>query len=231
MKISDKLPFVEMKQKTGIALIGDVVGSRTYADRAAMQHELVSVLDQVNRQIDAEQLLTPTIGDEFQAVYADIAQAVNATLHIRLNLPEGMDCRFGLGAGTYATVGQSPYGVMQDGPAWWSARDAIVIAKDRGHRKDKSLRTWYSRAESEKDATPSPQTGFVNALLLSRDQIVTDLNARQRRLLLGLLDGQTQAAMAESEGVSRSAVSQALRSSGAFAVVSAYEALTTGGAS
>ncbi|MBC7596533.1 MAG: hypothetical protein H7288_21840 [Kineosporiaceae bacterium] len=222
---------MEMKQKTGIALIGDVVGSRTYVDRAAMQSELVSVLDQVNRQIDAEQQLTATIGDEFQAVYADIAKAVNATLRIRLTLPEGMDCRFGLGAGTYATVGQSPYGVMQDGPAWWSARDAIVIAKDRAHRKNRTLRTWFCAAEAP---TPgghheaAPQAGVVNAYALCRDQIVSGMNPRQRRLLLGLLGGTTQIALAKAEGISPSAVSQALHSSGAYAVLAAHDSLATG---
>lgn len=224
-----------MKQLAGVALIGDVVGSRTYVDRAAMQRELVSVLDRVNSQIDAEQLLTPTIGDEFQAVYGDIATAVNATLRIRLNLPEGMDCRFGLGAGTYATVGQSPYGVMQDGPAWWSARDAIVIAKDRAHRKDATLRTWFCAAEAPTTEAPTtgghdeaaPQAGVVNAFVLCRDQIVSDMNPRQRRLLLGLLGGTTQAVQAKTEGISPSAVSQALHRSGAYAVLAAHESLAT----
>lgn len=211
-----------MKQKTGIALIGDVVGSRVHPDRAAMQRDLVSGLERVNELIGAQQPLAPTVGDEFQAVYTDVATAVNATLLIRLCLPEGLDCRFGLGAGTYATVGESPYGVTQDGPAWWSARDAIVAAKDREKRKNATLRTWFSAAEGGQDAA------MVNALVLCRDQIVGTMNVRQRRLLFGVLTGATQAVLARAEGISPSAVSQALHSSGAYAVVGAHESLASG---
>lgn len=215
---------MKVKNIAEVVVIGDVVGSRLHADRLAMQRALEAVLTSTNAAIPAIQPLAPTIGDEFQASYADVQTAVVATLRLRLGLPEELDCRFGLGAGTYERVGESQYGVMQDGPAWWSARDAIVIAKDREKRKNKSLRTWYAVTEPEEDGI----AGFVNALLLCRDQIVTDMSVRQRRLLLGLLDGQTQAALAEREGVSRSAVSQTLHSSGAFAVLAAHEALMTG---
>lgn len=220
---------MNMKDIAKVVLIGDVVGSRLHADRRAMQQKLEAVLEATNAAIPAVQPLAPTIGDEFQAAYADVQTAVLATLRLRLGFPEELDCRFGLGAGTYERVGQSQYGVMQDGPAWWSARDAIVIAKDRERRRNKTLRTWYAAAESEEE--DMSQASFVNALLLCRDQIVSDMNARQRRLLLGLLDGQTQAALATREGVSQSAVSQTLQSSGAFAVLAAHETLATGVAS
>lgn len=217
---------MEMKHMAGIAMIGDVVGSREHTDRAAMQTSLAEVLDQVNALVGAEQPLTPTIGDEFQAVYSDVATAVNATLRIRLSLPEGLDCRFGLGEGTYAAVGASPYGVMQDGPAWWSARDAIVIAKDREKRKNPTLRTWFRVAEAaDSRGNDDNRVDLVNAFVLCRDQIVSTMNARQRRLLYGLLSGETQAAMADSEGISASAVSQALHSSGAFAVLASHDSL------
>ena len=213
---------MEMKQKTGIALIGDVVGSRTHTDRAAMQAALVSAIERVNDRVESVQPLSPTIGDEFQAVYADIGTAVNTTLVIRLSLPDELDCRYGLGAGTYATVGESSYGVMQDGPAWWAARDAIVIAKDREKRKNGTLRTWFGVTEStgERD-----DVGTINALLLCRDHIVTSMNPRQRRLLLGLIDGTTQSELAKTEGISPSAVSQALHASGAYAVLGAYDSI------
>lgn len=213
-----------MKQETGIALIGDVVGSRTHTDRAAMQSAFVAALDRVNQDVPAEQPLAPTVGDECQAVYADIATAVKVTLLIRLHLPEGLDCRFGLGAGSYATVGESPYGVMQDGPAWWSARDAIDEGEDREKRKNGTLRTWFKVAEGgDDDATLRANT--INALLLCRDQIVTAMNPRQRRLLLGLITGTPQTEMARAEGISASAVSQALHSSGAYAVLGAHDIL------
>lgn len=212
---------MEMKGNAGVALIGDVVGSRTHDDRPAMQQALADVLDRINDAVRAEQRLGATVGDEFQGVYADVPTAVNATLRLRLSLPPELDCRFGLGSGTYANVGQSQYGVMQDGPAWWSARDAIVIAKDRERRRNKTLRTWYCAANEHDEG----EATMVNALLLCRDQIVSDMNPRQRRLLLGVIDGHTQAALAEAEDISPSAVSQALASSGAHAILGAHQSL------
>lgn len=220
---------MEMKVQAGVALIGDVVGSRTHDDRAAMQRQLAADLSAVNDAIPAQQQLVATVGDEFQAMYADVATALHATLRLRLTLAEGLDCRFGLGVGNYENVGRSHYGVMQDGPAWWSARDAIVIAKDRESRRNKTLRTWLCVAQGEGETHMStPQARALNAMLLCRDQIVSDMNHRQRRLLLGLIDKKTQAELAKVEGISASAVSQTLASSGAYAVLGAHESLIEG---
>lgn len=215
---------MKVKPETGIALIGDVVGSRTHADRGALQRTLGEVLAGVNERIGSRQPLAPTVGDEFQAMYDDVTTAVEVTLRLRLVLPEGIDCRFGLGAGTYARVGTSPYGVMQDGPAWWAARDAIVTAKDREHRKNGTLRTWFC----VETGSGGHDAATINAHLLCRDHIVGSMNARRRRLLLGLMDGQTQSALAGIEGISPSAVSQALHASGAYAVLAARDSINAG---
>lgn len=221
---------MEMKEMAGVALIGDVVGSRAHADRAGMQRELVAVLNSVNEAVPAIRPLAPTIGDEFQAMYPDVRIAILASLRLRLTLPEGLDCRFGIGVGTYVDVGGSNYGVMQDGPAWWSARDAIVATKQRETRRNKTLRTWFVAPDEGGWDDPTAPADVVNALLLCRDEIVSRMNARQRRLLLGLLDGHTQAELASAEGITPSAVSQGLMSSGAFAVLAAHEQLMTGAA-
>lgn len=210
---------MEMKQQAGIALIGDVVGSRTHRDRAALQRTLEATLADLNELIVARQPLAPTVGDEFQAMYDDVATAIDVTLRLRLHLPDGLDCRFGLGAGTYAHVGSSPYGVMQDGPAWWAARDAIVVAKDREQRKNGTLRTWFCAEDQQGDH----DIATINAHLLCRDQLVGSMSARRRRLLLGVIDNRTQTVLAQAEGISASAVSQALHASGAYAVLSARE--------
>jgi hypothetical protein len=209
---------------SGVAVISDLVGSRTHPDRAAVQAAVERALAAVNAQVDAVQPLAPTIGDECQGLYADVASALRAILLVRLHLPAGLDCRFGLGHGTYEIVGRSDYGPMQDGPAWWAARDAIVEAKAREVRRHKSLRSWYVVGDGDADPV-LPGAGLVNAYLLSRDQIVTDMNDRSRRLLLGLLEGRTQVQLAAAEDVSQSAVSQSLQRSGAYAVLAGVEQL------
>lgn len=207
----------------GYAVIADLVGSRAQSDRSLAQQTLVEALRHVNDMVSPLQPLAPTIGDECQGAYADLPSALRAALLLRLLLPDPMDCRFGIGAGEWQTVGRSDYGPMQDGSAWWSARAAIVEAKSRETRRNRTLRSWYAVGADVPDSAPDP--ALVNALLLCRDEIVTGMGDRGRRLLLGLLRGRTQVELAGDEGISQSAVSQNLRRTGALAVLAADEAL------
>jgi hypothetical protein len=210
-------------EHVGIAVIVDLVGSRRQPDRGAAQQHLVDALAEVNAAVPALQPLAPTIGDESQGAYADLPAAMLATLLLRLTLPYPLDCRFGLGAGTWQNVGRSGYGPMQDGPAWWAARDAIVEAKTREVRRHKSLRTWYGVAdENVADFAPA---GVTNAFLMCRDEIVSGMNDRSRRLARGLLKGRAQVELAKAEDISQSAVSQNLQRNGAFALLGSAEVL------
>jgi len=208
-------------QQEGVAVIGDLVGSRSSGDRAEVQRGLVAALEAVNTMVPPLQPLAPTIGDEFQGVFADLPSALRATLLVRLSLAEGLDTRCGVGAGTLRVVGRSDFGLSQDGPAWWAAREAVNEAKRRESGKDHSLRTWFVAAP-DAGGPPAP---VVNAFLLCRDQIVDGLSARHRRMLLGSLRGLTQREIAAQEDVTQSAVSQGLRHSGAMAVTAALDLL------
>ena len=199
-----------------ITLIGDLVGSRRAPSRSSIQRHLVAALAITNETTPSVQPLPPTIGDEFQGVYADVGSALRASLVVRLALPVDVDCRFGIGAGGREIVGTSEYGLTQDGPAWWAARDAIVEAKRRESGQNKRLRSWFAVPESEGD---SVDAGLVNAFLLCRDELVSRLDARQRRLVLGILRGTSQKELSASEGISPSAVSQSLQRAGAAAIL------------
>jgi hypothetical protein len=212
-----------MTEHAGIAVIVDLVGSRRQPDRAAAQQHLVAALTEVNDVVPALQPMAPTIGDESQGAYADLSGALQATLLLRLALPHPLDCRFGLGAGAWQSVGSSDYGPMQDGPAWWAARDAIVEAKAREVRRHRSLRSWYGVADGR--TADFPPAGMTNALLMCRDEIVSGMNDRSRRLALGLLKGRTQVELAKAEDISQSAVSQNLQRNGAFALLGSTEVL------
>ncbi len=205
-----------------VAVIVDLVGSRRQPDRREAQRLLGAALDHVNAAVDALEPLAPTVGDESQAVYADLPSALRAALLLRLALPDPLDCRVGLGAGSVESVGAGPYGRLQDGPAWWAARDAIVEAKRRESGRHRSLRSWYAVGEDAEDVAPAE---VVNAYLLCRDQLVGGMNERARRILAGVLEGRTQVQIAQDEDVSQSAVSQTLQRSGGVAVLAAAEVL------
>lgn len=193
-----------------VALIGDLVASRQATSRAVAQERLIDALAAAAELVPSEQRPAPTIGDEFQSTHATVHDALLTALVVRLALPEEMDARVGIGVGAFEVVGRSEYGLTQDGPAWWNARDAIGEVEQRVARQS-GLRTWVHEG------------GTVNAYLMARDQVVSGFDGRQRRLTLGLLQGRTQRELAAAEGISASAVSQSLRRSGALAVVDGVE--------
>lgn len=211
-----------------VTVIVDLVGSRRHGDRAWVHRVFTEALVAVNAVVPAEQPLAPTLGDEAQGRYRTVEQALRATLRLRLELPDSLDTRAGIGAGAVQHLGEGVAGLLQDGPGWWAARDAINEAKSRETGRDRTLRTWYVAAEGVGPSPEHPDPAQVDAFLLLRDEIVSGLSARSRRLLRGVLDGQPQAELAEQEGISPSAVSQSLRRSGVHAVLHAHELLLHG---
>ncbi|GAB3167072.1 SatD family protein [Myceligenerans halotolerans] len=180
-------------------LIGDLIGSREVPDRAAVQRTIGEILGRVNDAVDTAQLLEPTIGDEIQGGFTTIGDATLATLLIRLELAPAVDMRFGLGYGDVTVHDDDRRPLLQDGPGWWTAREAIDKLKGKHG-------TWYVGPEDGGDA---PDPAFVNAFLLARDALVAMLNERQHRMLLLALRGKSQRAIAQAEDITESAVSQA----------------------
>ena len=180
------------------AVIGDLVGSRDAADRAAVHDALVAALDLANQRVDPLQPLEPTVGDEFQGAYASLPAAAHALLVVRLRVLEVLDVRAGIGFGDAETFDATRTPRIQDGPAWWAARRAL---EDLGRPRHAGRRTWYDGPGAEAE----------NAYLLCRDGLVDRLPERGPRMLAAALAGRTQREIAAQEGVSPSAVSQAFR--------------------
>lgn len=203
---------------SAVALIVDIVGSRTLDDRAGAQDEVLQVFSTVHARHPFRQPLWATVGDEFQAVFDDVADALRATAIAQLLFSPELDCRFGLGMGEVRTVGDQT--AIQDGSAWWFAREAIVEAHAREDKANPYLRTWFisDRSRPEVDA-------IVTSYLLVRDHTIRRMNPRERRIAAGALLGRRQSELASEEGVSQSAVSQSLQRSGGAALVAAHQVL------
>jgi hypothetical protein len=176
-------------------LIGDLVGSRRLLDRGAAQARVNDVLAAMPQRLAAVQPLEPTVGDEFQGAFERLADAVTAALAIRLELLPEVDVRCGLGFGEVAIHDPDRRPVLQDGPGWWAARDAL---EELGRPRRSGARTWFV----------GPESARVNSFLLTRDALVDRLGDRGRRMLALALGGASQREIAEIEQVSKSAVSQ-----------------------
>lgn len=199
-----------------IAVIVDIVRSRDASDRTAAQLAVESAFERAH-STSTTASFWPTVGDEFQALYSDLAEALRCTLLARLLLPAGLDFRVGVGRGDVVEIATSPTGSpILDGSAWWSAREAI----DEAHRREDSgsayVRSWFVDGARERELT-----AIVDAYLLLRDQLVSRMSDRSRRLTAGVLFGTQQEELARVEGISQSAVSQNLQRSGGSALLAA----------
>lgn len=210
------------------ALIGDIVGSRGHRDRHALHDRLREILGRVNQLLRPSQLLDVTVGDEFQGCFGTVAEATHASALIRLMLltdEEGADSRYGIGWGVVTVYDATRSPISQDGPGWWSARAAIEKASALAKSPRSSfVRTCFMAS----DVPPGSHgcDGAVDAFLLCRDAAVGQMTDRQRRLLLGVLLGDSQGVLAEREGITQSAVSQTLARSGGTAIHLAHRRLS-----
>jgi hypothetical protein len=198
-------------------VIGDVVGSRSAADRGALHRAITSALADAAEVAIAPPVLT--VGDEFQGVYRTVGEAIDAALSIRLALAPGVDIRFGIGWGAITVLDEATG--IQDGPGWWAAREAIEWTATAQTQPGLALvRTAFRTAEPD-----GPGPGAVNAALMCRDHLLGSLDERSQRILTGLRAGQTKKELAMAEGISASAVSQRAGRAGLDLIMAASQQL------
>lgn len=204
-----------------VALIGDVIASRRARDRGLLHERLGEALARVNERLDPPVPLRITVGDEYQGVFATVGDALAASLLLRAALLPERDVRHGVGVGDVGVLQEEPR--VEDGPAWWAARDAIVAVKAGESRgPSRTLRTAYVVADGVTDA---PDPALVNAALVLRDQLVAAASERSLSVLRGLLDGEPQRVIADRLDISPSAVSQRVRADGLGAILTAHDLL------
>jgi len=213
---------VDAQWADGVAVIADIVGSRALGERReAAQHAFLEAFGVADDVSPPQRSAWATSSDEFQAVYATVDDAVDATLVVRLALPHELDLRFGIGVGELREVGD---GGIMDGSAWWRAREAIDEAHRREDRGSPYLRTWFA-------GEPGERVEWVNAQLLLRDHIVSRMKERERRVALASLLGVSQREIADREHISQPAVSQNLLRSGGAALIAGRLLRTEAGGS
>jgi hypothetical protein len=191
---------MDASSKVRATLIGDVVGSRTVADRSA-QHR---ALNRTLRDIAADAIDPPafTVGDEFQGSYPTVGAAIDAALSLRLAVAPDIDVRFGIGWGAVMMLDASTG--IQDGPGWWAAREAIEWTATAQRQPGLALVRTSFRVNGQ----TQPDVDAINAALLCRDHLIGSLDDRSLRILKGLLSSRTKKDIAVAEGISASAVSQ-----------------------
>ena len=213
--------MAEMKHEASsdcrATLIGDVVGSRTVADRAGA-HRL---LNQGLRDVADDAVDPPafTVGDEFQGAFTSVGLAIDAALSLRLAVAPEIDVRFGIGWGAVTMLDEAAG--IQDGPGWWAAREAIEWTASAQRQPGLALVRTSFRAAAETRA----DVDAINAALICRDHLLGSLDDRSTRIVKALLKNRTKKDIAAAEGISPSAVSQRSGRDGLDLIVVASEYL------
>jgi hypothetical protein len=198
-------------------LIGDVVGSRTVADRAGAHRLMNRALGEVaTAAVDPPAF---TVGDEFQGAFASVGLAIEAALSLRLAVAPEIDVRFGLGWGAVTMLDEAAG--IQDGPGWWAAREAIEWTATAQRQPGLTLVRTSFRAAAEARS----DVDAINAALICRDHLLGSLDDRSTRIVKALLRNHTKKDIATAEGISPSAVSQRAGRDGLDLIVVASEYL------
>jgi hypothetical protein len=200
------------------AVILDIVGSRGISDRADAHRRVLEAFDETAVRWHPIRSAYATAGDEYQAIYSSLADAVAAVTVAALLLGDNPGLRCGIGRGEIVDV--DPGTALTDGSAWWNARAAIDEAKARQTSGEPDVRSWFVDEGA-------PDAPAVASFLRLRDHIIARMKARERRVAALHLIGVSQGEIARAEAISQPAVSQNLRRSGASAL---SEALATLGA-
>ncbi|MEX1125531.1 MAG: SatD family protein [Acidimicrobiia bacterium] len=195
------------------ALIGDLVASRQATDRPGLQRGMESVFETVDGLVGGNPVFT--IGDEFQARFPTITQALEATLQLHLRASHLTRLRIGIGWGELVAEDpeRSPYG--QDGPCWWRAREAIEALDQAPRGRPVKVRTVI-RTDSSFDA-------ILNGYLLLRDTVLDGFDQVDTEIAIGLLDGLNQTELASRLAINKSSVSRRAHAHGILALMDASD--------
>ena len=199
-------------------MIGDLIRSRRAGSRAEIQTGVEAALERVNRRFSPEQPFRFTIGDEFQGVVDTVRRAAWAATWIRLETIGVIGVRLGIGWGTLEILDSTRSPMLQDGPCWWRARDAI-----------KTLTIWERsqrtpRSTSILAVTGDGREGPFNAGLILVGHLLSGFDTADATIAIMLSEGHTQEEAADRLGLHKSSVSRRMQSHGIGALLAAYDA-------
>ncbi len=195
-----------------LAVIADLIDSRSIPDRARAQRQIRAALKAINQRHGQHiaSAFTLTLGDEFQALlYVDAP-----VFHILDEVERAITPyapRFGIGLGTMATPINPHQSVGADGPAFWHAREAVQYVHDNddygltrtrlkgcGEALDDVINSALALSDAQKRGWSAVQVQTFHALLESG---IYEDNFDQKKL-------------AQELGISQTALSKRLKLSG-----------------
>lgn len=208
-----------------VAIIGDIRGSRSLTQRREIQENLGIILQEINEGFEADiaAKFLITLGDEFQGLLFDGRSLLKIIEKIEMSLYP-VTFRFGIGMGRITTDIYPEMALGADGPAFYRARSAIELLKENESKKKAVLSDLSFRFE-EKNSTTERLLNTAFTLLYSLEHTWTD---RQREIITDQLfhqDGQKASAL--RLGITQSAVHKALSAGSYYTYEKALKEITS----
>lgn len=200
-----------MEDKNLLAIIGDIIDSKNIIYRKQTQEKLGTLLKEVNKEYKKYIVSrwTITLGDEFQVLIKPNLEIFKMLDYISYKM-EPVAIRFGIGLGEIYTDIDHEKSIGADGPAYWNAREAIKHIHENNNYGNS--RIAFKSNNSNED--------IINNLIYYTDWMKNNWTKGQKELLNTLLDDNIyhenfiQKNLAEKFGISRSAISRRVSSSG-----------------
>ncbi|WPC08173.1 SatD family protein [Globicatella sp. PHS-GS-PNBC-21-1553] len=135
-----------------IAMIGDVIESKSIKERQQSQDQLNQIMKQLNEQYQTTIVsnFTITTGDEFQALLTANAPFLRIMDEILMAF-RPYKVRFGFGLGEMMTEINNEISIGADGPAYWHARAAIEYIHEKNDYGMTQARIGHENTETVED--------------------------------------------------------------------------------
>ena len=200
-----------MKNKNLVAIIGDIIDSRSIEDRTKVQEKLNRILDNANTEFNnyIVSKWTVTLGDEFQVLIKPNLEMFKMLDYISFKM-NPINIRYGIGLGEIYTAVDYEISIGADGSAYWHARDAIEYIHDNNNYGNSKI-SFKSNNEND---------DIINSLLEYTDWMKENWTDSQRELLYTLLKNNEydenfqQKKLSRKFKLSESAISRRVKSSG-----------------
>lgn len=194
-----------------VAIIGDIIDSKNIENRNKIQEKLNKILNKVNQDYEGYIVSkwTITLGDEFQVLLKPNLEIFKMLDYISYEM-EDINIRFGIGLGEIYTDINHEVSLGSDGPAYWNARDAIEFI----HNNNNYGKSKISFKSDDKN------DDIINNLIYYTDWMKENWTSTQKQVLNTLLknniyeDNFKQRPLARELGISESAISRRISSSG-----------------
>ena len=197
-------------KKIYTAVIGDIKNSRILSERGEVQKHLHEVLAEINERYKTEicAKFLITLGDEFQGLLCKPERCLEIIRLIENKLYP-VKLRFGVGIGEITTSINEEMALGADGPAFYSAREAITEIKNNERKDANYPNVKFASTEESIDLRQ------VNSICSLLKFLKRRWTTKQTETIRDLeLYGGNQKESAERLGINQSNISRRLVDSG-----------------